>query len=215
MSLYRSSTRILQPTCSPKNVTFEPTTGPRSSSSGCCRALRPVRNFASAFVGWTGESTAPESAPSWSSLRRREKRSERAIPPALARGRLRDLSGRLRLRLRHGLARGPLLRLLSRLPALALHVDAAAEVRALRDGHARRHDIAVHGAAVADVHLLRRGDVAVYLTEHDHGLSKHRRLDLAVRADGQHVVLELDLAFDVAFDREVLAAVQLAFDDDG
>ena len=36
----------------------------------------------------------------------------------------------------------------------------------------------------------------------------------AVRADRQHVVAQLNRAFDVAFDRQVLAAVQLALDDD-
>jgi hypothetical protein len=35
-------------------------------------------------------------------------------------------------------------------------------------------------------------------------------LDAAVRSDGQRVVLELDLALDVALDGEVLAAIQLA-----
>ena len=47
-----------------------------------------------------------------------------------------------------------------RLPAGALHVDAAAEVRAFRDRHARRDDVAVHRSLVADVDLLARGHVA-------------------------------------------------------
>ena len=38
-------------------------------------------------------------------------------------------------------------------------------------------------------------------------------LDLAVRTNGEDVLAKLDLAFDLAFDGQVLAAVQLAFDD--
>ena len=75
------------------------------------------------------------------------------------------------------------------LAALALHVDAAAEVRALGDRDARRDDVAVDRAAVADVDLLGRRDVAVDLAEHDHRLGEHLRLDLAVRSDRQHVIL--------------------------
>ena len=61
----------------------------------------------------------------------------------------------------------------------------------------------------------RRGDVAGDLAEDDHGLGEYLRLDLAVRADRQHVLPKLDLAFDLAFDGEILAAVQLALDDHG
>ena len=48
----------------------------------------------------------------------------------------------------------------------------------------------------------------------DDGLGEDLRLDLAVRSDGQDVLAELDLAFDLSFDRQVLAAAQIAFDDD-
>ena len=40
-------------------------------------------------------------------------------------------------------------------------------------------------------------------------------LILPFGADRQHVLPQLDLAFDLALDGEVLAAVQLALDDDG
>ena len=90
---------------------------------------------------------------------------------------------------------------------LALHIDAAAEVCALGDGHARRHDVALHRPAVADVTLLGRGDVAVDFIEDDQRLSEDLRFDLAVRAEGQHMILQLDLAFDLTFDREVLTSV--------
>ena len=60
----------------------------------------------------------------------------------------------------------------------------------------------------------RRGDVAVHLALDDDGLGEDLRLDLAVRADGEDVLPELDLAFDLPFDGQVFAAAQLAFDDD-
>ena len=106
------------------------------------------------------------------------------------------------------------LRLRSAWRAALLHVDAAAEVRAFGNRHARRDDVAVDRPVVADVDLLGRGDVAGHFAEDDDGLGKHLRLDLAVRPDRQHVLTQLDLAFDLAFDRQVFAAVQLAFDDD-
>jgi hypothetical protein len=77
MSLNKSSTMILQPSCSPKKLTLEPTTGPRSRSTGCVRALRLATKRASTFVGCTGASDAPTSE-SGCSLRRRENRSESA-----------------------------------------------------------------------------------------------------------------------------------------
>jgi len=73
--LDKSSTMILQPSCSPKKLTFDPTTGPRSSRTGCVRALRLATNRARTFVGCTGASDAPASE-SAGSLRRRENRSE-------------------------------------------------------------------------------------------------------------------------------------------
>src|SRR5258705_5456826 len=100
-----------------------------------------------------------------------------------------------------------------RLSALALHVDAAAEVRALRDGDAWRHDVAVHRSAVADIDLFGGRDVAVDFAEHNDGLREHLCLDLAVGPDRQHVIPKLDLSFDMSFDREVLTAIQLSLAD--
>ena len=96
----------------------------------------------------------------------------------------------------------------------ALHVDAAAEVRAFGDRHARRDDVAVHRAVVADVDLLRRRHIADDFAEHDHRLGEYLSLDLAVGPDGQHVLAQLDAPFDVSFDRQILAATQFTFDDD-
>src|SRR5678815_5618555 len=148
MSFDRSSTMILQPSCSPKKLTLVPTTGPRSRSTGWERELKPAMKRASTLVGCTGASEAPTSD-SACSLRRRENKSESATElgelrpletpaqiqrsqtrSALVRGRLRLSRSRrhclslLLLRLR---ARGRLL--LAGLRTFALHVNAATEVR--------------------------------------------------------------------------------------
>ena len=87
-------------------------------------------------------------------------------------------------------------------------------MRAFGDRDARRDDVAVDRPVVADVDLVAGGDVAGDFAEHDHRLREYLRLDPAVRADRQHVIAQLDRAFDVAFDGQVFAAVQLALDDD-
>ena len=97
----------------------------------------------------------------------------------------------------------------------ALHVDGAAEVRAFGNRHARRGDVAVDRPVVADVHLLGRRHVAGDLAEDDDGLGEDLRLDAAVGADRQHVLAQFDLAFDLAFDGQVFAAVEFTLDDDG
>ena len=116
-------------------------------------------------------------------------------------------AGRRRGRLRFGLG-------LRSFPASLLHVDAAAEVRAFGDRNARSGDVAVHRAVVADVDLLARGDVAGDFAQNDDRLREDLRLDPAVRSDGEDVLPKLDLALDLAFDGQILAAVQLALDDD-
>src|SRR5690606_32839770 len=119
--------------------------------------------------------------------------------------RLLDRGGRRR--------RGRRLRLSAGL-RLPLHVDAAAEVRTVGNRDPRRHQVAVDRPVVADVDALARGDVALHFALHDDDLGEDLRLDLAVGPDRQHVVAELDLAFDLALDREVLAAGQVTLDDD-
>src|SRR5690606_28287527 len=121
-------------------------------------------------------------------------------------------AGRLLRRL--GLALlGPLFALRAR--DRALHVHAAAEVGPFGDRHARRDDVAVDRAVVTDVDLLGRRDIADDLAQDDHLLGEHLGPDPAVGPDRQHMVLQLDLALDVAFNRQVLAAIQLALDDNG
>src|SRR3954466_7945501 len=51
-----SSTKILQPSCSPKKLTLLPTTGPRSSRIGDSRVVSEARNLRSALVPKTGSS---------------------------------------------------------------------------------------------------------------------------------------------------------------
>src|SRR5207247_7887730 len=97
---------------------------------------------------------------------------------------------------------------------LALHVHAAAEMRAFGDGDSRRNDIAVDRAIVANVDFVARGDVAGHLAEHDHGLREHLRLDAAVGTDRQNVLAKLDRPLDVPFDGQIFTAVQLALDHD-
>src|SRR5262249_40615055 len=98
--------------------------------------------------------------------------------------------------------------------ALALHVDAATEMRAFGNRHTRRHDVPVDRTVVADVDLIARRDVAGDLAEHDDGLGEDLSFDPAVRSDGQHVLAELNRALDLSFDREVFAAIELALDHD-
>src|ERR1051326_5594747 len=57
MSAKRSSTKILQPSCSPKKVTLPPTTDPRSINTGEGRDVRQLRNFLSALVAKIGSAT--------------------------------------------------------------------------------------------------------------------------------------------------------------
>jgi hypothetical protein len=87
-------------------------------------------------------------------------------------------------------------------------------MRAFGNRDAWRRDVAIHRAVLADVHFFGRSHIADHLAEHDDGLGIQLGLDLAVRTDGEHVIAEIDLAFDVPFDREIFAAVQLALDND-
>src|SRR5215813_7164093 len=62
MSAKMSSTKILQPSCSPKKLTLLPTTGPKSSRTGDSRAVRHERNFRRALVAKTASSTTADAA---------------------------------------------------------------------------------------------------------------------------------------------------------
>src|SRR5262249_29653000 len=64
---------------------------------------------------------------------------------------------------------------------LLLHVDAALEVRAVGDGHARGDDVTLDRSGLLDVDLLGGVQVAGHLAENDNGLGADLRLDAAVR----------------------------------
>src|SRR5262249_19312985 len=53
-----------------------------------------------------------------------------------------------------------------------------------------------------------------HLTKDDDRFCGDLSLDLPILADREHVIAKLDLAFDSTVDRQVLAAAQLAFDND-
>src|SRR5687768_8001619 len=95
-----------------------------------------------------------------------------------------------------------------------LNVNAPSEMGTVCDCHARRYDVPVDRSFFANVDSLRRSNVAVDHSRHDHGLGKDLGLDPAGRPDGQHVISEFDCALDRPFHSEVFAAAQLAFHDD-
>src|SRR5262249_19181408 len=94
------------------------------------------------------------------------------------------------------------------------HVDAALEVRAVGDGKSRCCDVSFDRPLLLDLDLLSRGLVTNHLTEDNGRFGGGRRLDLPMLADREPVIATLDLAFDSPFDCQVLAATQLAFDND-
>src|SRR5262245_34659281 len=253
-----SSTKILQPSCSPKKLTLLPTTGPRSRRAGASRDVSVDSSLRSALVANRGSSTVVVgTGRSGTSLRRVAIRSKsptgrwgienkksgiknaRAHTHATGHALAHILNSQFTLpdsaalsshglRLcrrrsgcagRGGAGRAGAGRGGSRLgrglcTALALHVHAAAEMRALGDRHARRHDVAIDRSVVADRDLISRRHIAGHLAEHDDRLRKYLRFDAPVRSDRQHMIAQLNGAFDLSFDGEIFAAVQLAFDDD-
>ena len=58
-----SSTKILQPSCSPKKLTLLPTTGPRSSSTGDSRDVSDGQELAEGFGGEDGIVARPRRDP--------------------------------------------------------------------------------------------------------------------------------------------------------
>ena len=87
-------------------------------------------------------------------------------------------------------------------------------MRPLGNRDARRDNIAVNRPVVADIDLVARRDVAGDLSQHDNSFCEDLRLDATVGADREHVVAQLNGPFDMALDRQILAAVQFALDDD-
>src|SRR5688572_11602085 len=184
MSAAMSSTRMRQPSCSPKKVTLLPTTGPRSRSNGLSLPFRQLRNFCSALVAYatsatlvTDVSLAPVASTTLREPRIPNKSVSERVDSAIGQLRADALSLRLLLllrvrlrlrlmRLRRCRLRLARLRLLLRLrDTRSLHVDAAAEMRAFGDRHARRRDVAVHRTVVANVDFFRCRDIAGHFAE--------------------------------------------------
>src|SRR5688572_19337625 len=177
MSAAMSSTRMRQPSCSPKKVTLLPTTGPRSRSNGLSLPFRQLKNFCSALVAYatsatlvTDVSVAPVASTTLREPRMPNKSVSERVDSAIDQLRADALSLRLLLRVRLRLRLVWLRRCRLRLARLGLllrlrdtgplHVDAAAEMCAFGDRHAGRRDIAVHRAVVANVDFFRCRDVA-------------------------------------------------------
>src|SRR6516225_9822452 len=94
------------------------------------------------------------------------------------------------------------------------HVDAALEVRAVGDGNSRRCDVSFDRPLLFDIDLFSSSQVTNHLTEDDDRFSGDLIFDLPIRSDREHVIAKLDLALYSTFDRQVLAAAQLASDKD-
>src|SRR5262245_17034892 len=226
MSAATSSTRMRHPSCSPKNVTLLPTTGPRSMMVGFSRVCRCLRNLPSALVGLSGScgSTVFSAAAAPVSSRRRLPRkpnksendrvvSDISATPFVCSGADFLPAGSRCRGGRSGASGRSLGRRRLRLSGRALHIDAAAEVSALGNRDARRNDVAVDRAVVANVHLFGCRYVAGYFAQHNDCLREEFGPDLSVGPNSQDVVTEFDAAFDVPLDRQVFAATQLTFDD--
>ena len=101
-------------------------------------------------------------------------------------------------------------------PALLgrLHVDAAAEAAAVLEADPGRREVAQHRRRPADQDLLAREQVAVHLPGDAHHLRVDVGVDLARLTDGDVVPWQVDLALDLAEDRQVLVAGDVADDGD-
>jgi hypothetical protein len=80
----------------------------------------------------------------------------------------------------------------------------------LQQSRPRCNDVAVDRAAVADVDLVAGRHGAGKFAEHDDRSGRHLRLDAAARTDRKHMIAKLNGAFDVTFDGQIFAAIQLS-----
>src|SRR5579872_1923564 len=94
-------------------------------------------------------------------------------------------------------------------------VDIALEIRAVLDHDAGGLDIADELGVLAYIELVGGFDVSMNGAEHDDFARFHAGENLAVGADGEAMLLELDGAFHFAVDGQILAAENLSFDDNG
>src|SRR5436190_7190738 len=99
----------------------------------------------------------------------------------------------------------------SRRRALVIHVDAAAEIRTVRDADTRREDVAFHFRRSADRHRFAGEDVAIDAALYDHELGADVAGHAAILADRQAARV-FDRTFQLALEFQVLFAVQLALE---
>src|SRR5690606_31082875 len=102
-----------------------------------------------------------------------------------------------------------------RLDRLRIHLDRALEAGAVLEAHAGGRDVAAHLRALADADALGAVEVAFDEALDVHGSRVDVGPDLALRADRQAVVLQLDGAVDLALDQQVFLAAQVAVDVNG
>src|SRR5947208_2539097 len=150
---------------------LEPTTGPRSIRTGaaCCATALKKRGNTFEVVTMSDDDArgAGTGAGAGGSGFRSARLNRPVNPPsdlADRRGARGCADGDRRLRLGRFIGDRLLARLRRTLP---LHVDAAAEMRAVGDRHPRGRDIAVDRSGIANIDFVRRGHIAVYFTLDD------------------------------------------------
>ena len=177
-------------------------------------------NFASTLVECTGALAAPVSR-SGSSLRRREKRSEKATAHSGSATGRRSVRGGLRGLRDRGLRRRRLRRdawptATPRSTAVPPFFCMSTLPRKWAPSAMATRGETMSPSTEPPSRMSTFSDaVTLPLTSPSTmtALANTCGLDPAVGTDRQQVVLQLDLALDVALDREVLTAAQLAFDD--
>src|SRR5579875_1424546 len=98
-----------------------------------------------------------------------------------------------------------------RLLFIAKDFDAAFEISPVVNRHARRHQVSHHVPCAANIDLFASVNLPVELSSYHHLLGGNIRLHLAVLADGQRAILQIDRPFKLAVNRQVLVAGKLSF----
>src|SRR5690606_2787947 len=83
---------------------------------------------------------------------------------------------------------------------------------AVVEADARRRDVAANLRALANAYALGAEQIALHIALDEYRMREDVRADLALRADGQRVALQLNGAVDLALDDQVFLAAQIAVD---
>src|SRR5690606_9252300 len=97
----------------------------------------------------------------------------------------------------------------------AAHIDGALDLAAFVEDHRGGHQVAAHGAGLADDDLFLAHQIAVHLAVDLDDLGGDIGVDPARLADGQLVAVEGDGAIHLAFDDQVFVAADVTLDLDG